>query len=93
MSQKPLTPQEINIASRYGLENFTENAIYSMPHLSNDSGSFTSFHLQNQDRLNNKKQQKIAGDERNTFMDWRRQNQRIKEHSRFYYHSPFNYPR
>lgn len=91
--QQPLTPQEKAISTRYGLDNWATNAFYNQQGLSSDTGLFSGTHYQNQDRLSNKKQKKIAGDERNTFSDWRRQNQRLKEHSRFYYHSVYNYPR
>ena len=47
--QQPLTPQEKNIASRYGVDNWATNAFYNNQGLSNDSGLFTSTHYQNQD--------------------------------------------
>ena len=87
--QQPLTPQEKNISSRYGVDNWATNAFYNNQGLSNDSGLFTSFHLQNQDELGGKKHKKIAGDERNTHSDWRRQQQRQALHSSFNYGRPF----
>tara|TARA_R110002051_G_scaffold169520_2_gene240141 strand:- start:8752 stop:9084 length:333 start_codon:yes stop_codon:yes gene_type:complete len=87
--QQPLTPQEKNIASRYGVDNWATNAFYNNQGLSNDSGLFTSTHYQNQDELSGKKHNKIGGDERNTHMDYRRQQQRAAAHAAFNYGSPF----
>ena len=87
--QQPLTPQEINIASRYGLDNWSLNAFNNNQGLSSDTGLFTTFHFQNQDELNNKKHKKSGGDYRNTIPDYRRQYQRYKEHSSLYYQTPY----
>ena len=88
MSQ-PLTPQEKNIYSRYGNNNYATDAFYNNQGLSSDTGLFTGWHFQNQDELSAKKQSTVAGDERNTHMDYRRQQQRAAAHSSFHYGSPF----
>ena len=88
MSQ-PLTPQEKNLFSRYGNNNFSTDAFYNNQGLSSDAGLFTGWHFQNQDELSGKKQSGVAGDWRSQIVDYRRQTQRAAAHSAFNYGSPF----
>jgi len=88
MSQQPLTPQEKALFSRYGNNNFSDDAFYTMPFL-NEKGFFTDIHYQNQDELNNDKHKKSGGDYKNTIPDYRRQYQRYKEHSSLFYQTPY----
>lgn len=96
MSQQLLTQQELNIASRYGYNNFSFDAFKSSSFLPQ---SGTNFGLasgpvpyKHQDELSGEKQTIIAGDFRSRPVDARRQKQRAALHASHNYGAPFQFP-
>jgi len=97
MSQLLLTPQELNIASRYGNNNFSKDAFNnskSIPTMGSSFGYISGpVPYRNQDELSGQKQKGIAGDWRSVQVDYRRQQSRAALHTPFNYGAPFQTPR
>ena len=92
--QQPLTPQERNIASRYGLDNWTTNAYVNSrnhPDMGGNMGFMSGpVPYRHQDELSGQKQKGIAGDYRNIHIDYRRQKSRAALHAPLNYQTPFS---